>query len=57
MDKRIDELEQRVSFLEFVNDQLTTEIKYVDELLHLIGFPEGLKTIKAAAEELLEKDS
>ena len=49
-------MKQRIAYLEFVNDQLLSEIRYVDELLRLIGFPEGLETIKVAAQEVLEKE-
>ncbi len=47
------ELLQKIAYLEFVNDQLTTELDYVNELLRMVGFPEGLKTVKAAAQEIL----
>lgn len=50
-------LEKRVAYLEFVNDQLTTELRYVDTLLRSIGFPEGLETVKLAARELMDRDS
>jgi hypothetical protein len=49
-------LRQRISHLEFANDQLLTEIKYVDQLLCLIGFCEGLESLKDAAKEVLEKE-
>jgi hypothetical protein len=51
-----EETEKRVAYLEFVNDQLMTELKYVDSLLCTIGFPEGLETVKLAAKELKELD-
>lgn len=50
------ELEKKVAYLEFVNDQLTSEIHYTDRLLKLIGFPEGLITIKEAAKEVIEEE-
>lgn len=49
-------LEQRVAYLEFVNDQLTSELQYVDHLLRIIGFPEGLTTIKDAAKEVIQEE-
>ena len=49
------ELHSRIAHLEFVNDQLSAELSYVDELLQLIGFPEGLLTVKVAALEILEE--
>lgn len=48
--------EKKIAYLEFVNDQLTSEIHYVDRLLKLIGFPEGLETIKSAAQEVIEEE-
>ncbi len=48
--------EQKIAYLEFVNDQLLSEIHYVDRLLKIIGFPEGLETIKSAAQEVLEEE-
>ncbi|MEZ5315374.1 MAG: hypothetical protein R3E91_04095 [Chlamydiales bacterium] len=50
-------LEQKVAYLEFVNDQLLSEIQYVDQLLKLIGFPDGLETIKNAAQETIEEET
>ena len=49
-------LEQKIAYLEFVNDQLAMEIDYVDRLLKIIGFPEGLETIKSAAQEVIEEE-
>lgn len=49
--------QQRIAYLEFVNDQLLSEIKYVDHLLRLIGFPDGLETVKVAAREVIEKEN
>ncbi len=54
--KSIEYLQQRVAHLEFVNDQLFSEIKDVDHLLRLIGFCDGLESIKVAAKEVLEKE-
>ncbi len=53
MDNSNDHLLQQIAYLETVNDQLATEIAYVDELLHLVGFPQGLETVKEAAKELI----
>ena len=43
-------------FLEFVNDQLQSERAYIHDLLCAIGFPEGLKTIAAIANEVLSEE-
>jgi len=50
------ELKRRISELESINDQLTAELRYLDELLKEVGFEEGLATLKFAALELLEED-
>jgi hypothetical protein len=47
---------KRISELETINDQLLTEISYLDQLLKQIGFEQGLTTLKAAAQELIEED-
>lgn len=49
-------LEKRVAHLEFMNDQLEAELRHVDHLLRLVGFPDGLHTIKSAAQELIEEE-
>ncbi|HSW87175.1 MAG TPA: hypothetical protein VLG49_06735 [Rhabdochlamydiaceae bacterium] len=51
-----DDLLKRISELESVNDQLIAEIRYLDQLLKQVGFEEGLKTLKFAAEEMIEQD-
>lgn len=48
--------EDRIARLESINDQLITELEYIDTLLHAVGFPEGLKTIKTVAQEVLDED-
>jgi hypothetical protein len=47
---------KKISELESINDQLQTEIRYLDQLLRQVGFEEGLKTLKFAAQELIEQD-
>jgi hypothetical protein len=47
---------KKISELESINDQLQTEIRYLDKLLREVGFEEGLKTLKFAAKELIEQD-
>lgn len=50
-----EELRRKVSELESMNDQLMTELRYLDVLLKQVGFEEGLKTLKSAAIELLDQ--
>lgn len=51
-----DDLQKRISELESLNDQLLTEIRYLDKLLKDVGFEEGLKTLKFAAQEIIDQD-
>ena len=51
-----DALLKKMSELESMNDQLLAEIRYLDELMREIGFEDGLKTLKVAAEEILEQE-
>jgi hypothetical protein len=47
---------KKISELESINDQLQTEIRYLDQLLRKVGFENGLKTLKFAAQELIQQD-
>lgn len=49
------QLRKRIAYLESINDQLLTEVRYVDDLMRLIGFSSGLAGIKATAQEILDK--
>lgn len=48
------QLLKKVAQLESINDQLQAEIFYVDHLMKVVGFPDGLATVKAAAQELID---
>ena len=45
-----------ISELESMNDQLVSELNFLDELLRKVGFEEGLATLKSAAVDLIEQD-
>jgi hypothetical protein len=47
---------RKIAYLEFATEQLTTELRYVDSLLRIVGFPNGLGTVKVAAEEIIEEN-
>lgn len=49
------QLLHKIAVLESVNDQLSTEVAYVDQLMKMIGFAEGIQTVKATAQEIIEK--
>ncbi len=50
------QLLRRIAKLESMNDQLAAELHYLDKLARSLGFADGLKTLKAAALEMLEAD-
>lgn len=50
------DLLKKIAKLETINDQLTAELHYLEHLARALGFAEGLKTLKAAAIEMLETD-
>ena len=52
MNTEISQLKERIAQLEFQNDQLVSEIQYLDILLRRIGFTQGLESVKCAAAEI-----
>ncbi len=55
--KRNKDLLKKIAKLETINDQITAELNYLEKLARALGFAEGLKTLKAAALEMLETDN
>lgn len=51
------ELRAKTALLESVNDQLSTEVTYIDYLMRSVGFANGLETFKATAEEIIRLNS
>ena len=51
-----EKLLKHISELESLNDQLISELRFLDNLLRKVGFEEGLITLKSAAQELLQHD-
>lgn len=49
------QLLKKLAYLESINDQLSTEISYVDQMMKMIGFAKGLSTLKATAEAMIER--
>ena len=49
------QLLKKIALLESINDQLATEVSYVDELMKMVGFAGGLVTIKATAQEIIAR--
>lgn len=48
--------EKKLAYLEFVHDQLLTELEDLDRLLRQSGFPEGICSLKEVANEMLEEE-
>lgn len=46
---------KRLAELESINDQLVSELEYLDTLMRSVGFTNGLATVKATALELYER--
>lgn len=51
------EIRAKTARLESINDQLSTEISYIDYLMRTVGFAHGLQTFKATAEEIIKTNS
>ncbi len=51
------QLLRKIAQLESINDLLTAEVSYVDQLMRAIGFAGGLMTVKQTAQELLNQDN
>ncbi len=49
------QLLKKIAILESINDHLSTEVAYIDQLLRLVGFSNGLETAKLTAEEIVAK--
>ena len=48
-------LKSQLAKLESENDQLMTELAYLDDLLKSVGFPRGLASVKDTAKEILNQ--
>lgn len=49
------QLLKKIAILESLNDHLSTEVTYIDQLMRLVGFSNGLETVKSTAQEIVEK--
>lgn len=49
------ELQKKIARLESINDQLITEIENLDEMMRMVGFTNGIETVKATAQEIIEQ--
>lgn len=48
------QLLKKIAVLESINDQLATEVNYVDHLMKILGFAGGLTTVKETAQEIID---
>ena len=55
-DKEQEKLLKRISELESLNDQLASELRFLDDLLRKVGFDQGLITLNSAAQERIQHD-
>ena len=46
---------KKIARLESINDQLISELQYLDTITRELGFQDGLQTLKEAAQELLQE--
>lgn len=49
------QLLKKIAVLESINDQLSTEVTYMDQLMRMLGFTDGLETVKLSARELINE--
>lgn len=49
------ELLKKLAQLESVNDHLITELHQMDQLMRLVGFKEGIFTVKETAKEIIKQ--
>jgi len=48
------QLKAEIARLESINDQIETEISYIDNLLRLSGFSRGIESLREVAIEMIE---
>lgn len=49
------EIQKKIAQLEFVNDQLDSELQEIDRLLRMTGFPNGISSAKEVALQLMDE--
>lgn len=55
MSYQLEELKKNISRLHYANARLLQELQEADTILKRVGFDEGLKTVRSAAEEILRQ--
>ena len=51
------EMRRKIAYLEFANDQLVAEMQEMDEIMRLVGFTNGLDTVKETAWHLYYEEN
>ncbi len=49
------ELNKKMAYLESINDILSTELDHINDLMKIVGFANGIATLKFTAEEMIAK--
>jgi hypothetical protein len=49
------QLLKKIALLESVNDQLLTEVCQLDQLMRMVGFSEGIQSVKTTAKEIIDQ--
>lgn len=49
------QLLKKIAQLESINDQLVTEVSYLDSMMRVLGFASGLAGMKASAQEIIDQ--
>ena len=53
--KTKEKLQKKLAQWEFANDQLISELTYIDDLMRLVGFSSGIAGLKETAQEYCEQ--
>lgn len=48
-------LQKKLAYLESINDLLSTDFDRINDLMKIVGFSNGLATLKWTAEEMISK--
>ncbi len=51
-----DKLKAKIAELESINDQMETEIVYLDKLMREIGFTDGLESVRETAKSMSSEE-
>lgn len=49
------ELQKKLAYLESIHDLLSTELEQINDLMKIVGFSNGIITLKMTAEDMIAK--